>query len=73
VVFEGDCPDGLKPHRRQQLRLPPDGVDAALDALRAAGCSIVRVTPVRMHLEEVFVDAAARRKKVDAKRLGVLA
>lgn len=73
VVFEGDCPEGYTPHRRELLRLDPSEVDAAIDALRANGNAIVRVTPVRKHLEEVFVDAAERSKKVDAKKLGVLA
>lgn len=73
VVFEGDCPPGYTVHRHQLLRLDPAHVDDAIDALRANGNPIVRVTPVRKHLEEVFVDAAERSKKVDAKKLGVLA
>ncbi len=50
----------------------PEEVDATIDALREAGASVIRVTPVRKDLEEVLLDEVARGAKVDSKRLGVL-
>ncbi len=72
IGFSGACPPELSAHRLGLVRAQPDQVDATIDRLRTAGCSIVRVTPVRKHLEEVLLDEVDRNARVDTRRLGVL-
>ncbi|MCP4809930.1 MAG: ABC transporter ATP-binding protein [Proteobacteria bacterium] len=58
---------------RVLLRVDHDHVDTVVDVLRAAGRSIRSVEPVKMHLEDLFLDEVERAEKVDSKRMGVLA
>ncbi len=61
------------PGAELSVRLDPDAVDAFLDAVRAAGGSIVSVVPHQRTLEQVLLDEVERAQPVDARRLGVLA
>ncbi len=58
-----------------QVRLPPDRVDEAIDRVRAAGGSVLQVTPGRRSLEEVLVELVGdeARAPADPRRMGVLA
>ncbi len=53
-------------------RVGPEQVDQTLDALRAAGGSVLSVEEHKPHLEEVLLSEVERAEKVDAERLGVL-
>jgi ABC-2 type transport system ATP-binding protein len=55
------------------LRVGPDDADRAIDTLRAAGASILSVTPAREHLESVLLDEVQRAAPINQKHLGVLA
>ena len=54
-------------------RVGPDDADGAIDTLRAAGGSILSVTPAREHLESVLLDEVQRAAPINQKHLGVLA
>jgi ABC-2 type transport system ATP-binding protein len=58
---------------RRVVRVEAHEVDALLDRVRAAGGSVLAVTPRARTLEEVLLDEVERAKPVVAKRLGVLA
>jgi ABC-2 type transport system ATP-binding protein len=54
-------------------RVPADGVDALLHAVRAAGGRVVEVSQARRTLEDVFLSEVERDGPVDDSKLGVLA
>lgn len=58
---------------RETRRSPPAESDAAIDAARREGWSILSVHPVSKTLEQVLLDEVERSQPVDARRLGVLA
>ncbi len=58
--------------RDVQVRLDPEEVDAAVDAARAAGGSVLELHPLRATLEDILVDEIERQKPLNIKRLGVL-
>jgi ABC-2 type transport system ATP-binding protein len=60
-------------HAEAHVRLPPDAVDAAVDAVRAIGGAVIAVVPAQRTLEQVLLDEVERAKPVDARKLGVLA
>lgn len=61
------------PGERLVARLAPDAVGPWVDAVRAAGGTLVSVTPSQRTLEQVLLDEVERARPVDNKRLGVLA
>ena len=52
AALGGECRVGGESHRAV---LPEDKLDAALDALRRAGVRLVSVVPVRITLEDYFM------------------
>ena len=54
------------------IRLRPEDVDASIDAVRAAGGSVIEIAPFRMSLEEVLV-GEVMKDAVEPGRMGVLA
>ncbi len=54
-------------------RVPPADGDAALDAARREGWSVVSVQPVSKSLEQVLLDEVERAAPIDGSRMGVLA
>ena len=58
---------------RVEVRLAPDRVDAACDEVRRRGGRILAVVPRTRTLEDVLLDEIERTRRVDPKRMGVLA
>jgi ABC-2 type transport system ATP-binding protein len=73
VTTFGVDASGARVPERLTRRLPQDAVDAWIDAVRAAGGSVLAVTPSQRSLEQVLLDEVERARPVDKKRLGVLA
>lgn len=63
---------GARREGERLVRLQPEAVDAAVDAVRKAGGRVVSINPVRESLENVLLTEVERARPVDHKRLGVL-
>ncbi|MEC8424993.1 MAG: ABC transporter ATP-binding protein, partial [Myxococcota bacterium] len=79
VRIEGTSPEDLPvpPVRIDRgvatCRVPAEGLDALLVAVRAGGGRILEVGRARRTLEDVFLSEVERDRPVDDKTLGVLA
>jgi ABC-2 type transport system ATP-binding protein len=73
VEFSGELP-GLtrREGTRQELRVPPNEVEAVLDQVRAGGGHILSVTPRTKTLEQVLLSEVERARPVEVRSMGVL-
>jgi ABC-2 type transport system ATP-binding protein len=73
-LFVGPLPGEIV-HRegnRVTVRVPVAAVNETIDAVRAAGGTVVEIAPRSRHLEDVLLDEVERAKSVQEARLGVL-
>lgn len=77
LVLGAPLPEDVQVVRRDgpavQVRVGQDRVDALVAQVLADGGRVTELTPARMSLEELLVDEIQAAKKIDPKRLGVLA